>query len=316
MEKRIDPDDGMGYTFKEVEDHYSKCYTKEEIQAYWENECTPVQVSFHEVTLKTINGTIITITLDEGDRVRELRQKTAQQLKKQEVELKFVCAEDVLPDDAVIADVVGKEIHVIVEDVTVEALDWLQALYPEDTLEDVKDVEKLRELTVGSQLLSQEEGYTYLANLLILVPHLTKLESLSVTDIDVGDEGATALANVLPSMTSLKFLHLRNTNIGGEGAAKLTTALPSMTSLERLDLVSNKIGTEGAEKLTAILPTMTSLKQLWLCDNKIEDAGAAALATALPSMSNLQHFAITSNDLGAAVRKMLREALPANCKRT
>lgn len=42
-EKRVDPDDGMAYTYDELLAYYTGKYKKKVIEAYWENECKPTK---------------------------------------------------------------------------------------------------------------------------------------------------------------------------------------------------------------------------------------------------------------------------------
>merc|ERR1712187_629231 len=41
--KRIDPDDGVAYTWEQLRKFYSKTFKEKDIKAYWERECKPVK---------------------------------------------------------------------------------------------------------------------------------------------------------------------------------------------------------------------------------------------------------------------------------
>merc|ERR1712129_30674 len=43
-ERRVDPDDGVAYTFEEISLFYAGKFEKKAIQAYWDNECSPAKV--------------------------------------------------------------------------------------------------------------------------------------------------------------------------------------------------------------------------------------------------------------------------------
>ena len=73
----------------------------------------------------------------------------------------------------------------------------------------------------------------------------TALYRLQLDDIQIGNEGAKALANALQVNTSVQILELRENQIGDEGAKALATALQSNTSLQYLSLLSNQFGDEG-----------------------------------------------------------------------
>ncbi|CAK9036845.1 unnamed protein product [Durusdinium trenchii] len=42
MEKRVDPADGVAYTFKDISAFYARQYSQQEIQQYWNQRCKPV----------------------------------------------------------------------------------------------------------------------------------------------------------------------------------------------------------------------------------------------------------------------------------
>mmetsp|Transcript_92948 Transcript_92948/g.240096 ORF Transcript_92948/g.240096 Transcript_92948/m.240096 type:complete len:634 (-) Transcript_92948:176-2077(-) len=43
QERRVDPTDGVAYTWDELSAYYKGTYKKKALEAYWENECTPVK---------------------------------------------------------------------------------------------------------------------------------------------------------------------------------------------------------------------------------------------------------------------------------
>ena len=103
--------------------------------------------------------------------------------------------------------------------------------------------------------------------------------SLDLGDSNIGDRGATALANALRYNTVLESLDLGyNNKIGDLGAASLAAALKVNTVLKTLILSENVIGDEGATALAlALLNKNTALSELDLSSNKIGTAGAYAV---------------------------------------
>lgn len=103
--------------------------------------------------------------------------------------------------------------------------------------------------------------------------------SLDLGDSNIGDRGATALANALRYNTVLESLDLGyNNKIGDLGAASLAAALKVNTVLKTLILSENVIGDEGATALAlALLNKKTALSELDLSSNKIGTAGAYAV---------------------------------------
>ncbi len=80
------------------------------------------------------------------------------------------------------------------------------------------------------------------------------LETLDLTDCDIGNEGAQVLAKVLTEkIQTLKELHLASSNIGVEGVQALAGALHLNAMLTHLDVSGNEIGTAGAQALVFAL---------------------------------------------------------------
>ncbi|GBG35039.1 Protein kinase, putative, partial [Hondaea fermentalgiana] len=104
---------------------------------------------------------------------------------------------------------------------------------------------------------------------------------------DIGDKGATALANALASYETLQTLNLGGNKIGDEGTTALANALASYESLQTLNLGGNNIGDEGAMALANALANNESLHTLHLGGNNIGDEGAMALANALANNASL-----------------------------
>ena len=139
-----------------------------------------------------------------------------------------------------------------------------------------------------------------------IISGLTKLSSLDLVDVGIGDEGARALAalsaltsltlggnkigaegaRALAPLSALTSLDLRNNQIGDKGAR----ALASLSALTSLDLRNNQIGDEGARALASL----SALTSLHLRANQIGDEGARALAS-LPALTSLD---LSNNQIG------------------
>ena len=127
----------------------------------------------------------------------------------------------------------------------------------------------------------------------------TALQSMLLRDSQLGDAGASALADGLRrnGASRVKLLDLASNGIGAAGAEALSSLLTSSTSLVKLDLASNALGSSGATALVPGLKTNTSLTSLSLRENEIEAAGARALAEALRSNGALSTLWLGKNKL-------------------
>lgn len=136
------------------------------------------------------------------------------------------------------------------------------------------------------------------------------LTSVNLSDNQIGDQGAEALATVLPSMTAFAFdLWLIDNQLGDKGAAALAEALPSSMGLAGLFLASNEIGDRGAAALAQVLPT-GNLCVLNLACNAISSRGAAALAHALPSSTGFSTLVLCFNQIGDDGAAAFAQVLP------
>jgi hypothetical protein len=146
-----------------------------------------------------------------------------------------------------------------------------------------------------------------------LLERHTAIRRVSLYDNDIGDDGASALAEALAANGArdegLETLFLERNGIGDAGAAALAEALAGgNTALSHLDLDFNAVGVEGARALAAALgpnaanarardgfvddvPDVpgcgSGLRHLDLGANPIGDEGAFALAEALSAEGSL-----------------------------
>eukprot|EP00936_MAST-01D_sp_MAST-1D-sp1_P002314 g2314.t1 len=113
--------------------------------------------------------------------------------------------------------------------------------------------------------------------------------------LDIGVEGAEAVADALKFNRSLKRITLMSNNIGDDGTAALSEALKSNSTLESLELNTNDIKPAGAQSLADMLHANRSLTVLDVSGNDIGDAGKIAIGDTLLriSTSKLQFLTCT-----------------------
>ncbi len=144
-------------------------------------------------------------------------------------------------------------------------------------------------------------------NINTFIPLISKitntLTSLVLSFNNIGDEGASALANNLPN--TLQDLYLSSNNIGYEGASALANKLPN--TLTYLYLSSNNIGDEGASALANKLPN--TLQALYLSSNNIGDEGAEAIISNLSRLTSLSELYLKYNNISKPIINKLKEYL-------
>ncbi|NXM67026.1 C2TA protein, partial [Serilophus lunatus] len=156
---------------------------------------------------------------------------------------------------------------------------------------EIPAIRNLRKLEFALGPACGLQGLLKLVKILAAFPSLQHLDLDSLSENDIGDEGAKSLSEVFPTLTSLETLNLSQNKITDVGAENLATALPSLSSLKTLSLYNNNICDFGAENLAKVLPAMPSLRVLDVQYNKITGVGAQLLTNSLqkcPHIKNLQ----------------------------
>jgi Leucine-rich repeat (LRR) protein len=130
------------------------------------------------------------------------------------------------------------------------------------------------------------------------------LSSLLLNNNNLGDEGASALAQVLISNQTLTYCNIASNGIGPKGIAALSQAL-AVCCLVSLNLMENSCGDKGAESLAQSLSGNTRLITLNLSQNSIGDAGIRHLSKSLRSNSCLRVLDLENNPVGELGAKEL-----------
>ena len=151
----------------------------------------------------------------------------------------------------------------------------------------------------------------------ILAGYMKRSESLSSLNLncsDIGDAGATALAEVLRTNTTLNSLGLcNNPGIGNPSVISLCEALKVNTTLSSLDLSGTGISDAGVLSLVEVLKTNTSsLTSLLLSDIKISHQSLKSIAEVLRVNSTLKDLKFEGNKVGVGGTKLIAESLKAN----
>ena len=151
----------------------------------------------------------------------------------------------------------------------------------------------------------------------ILAGYLKRSVSLSSFHLivsDIGDAGATALAEVLRTSTTLKSMDLqKNPGIGNPSVMSLCEALKVNTTLSSLDLSGTGISDAGVLSLVEVLKTNTSsLISLSLSEIKISHHSVKSIAEVLRVNSTLKELKFEGNKVGSDGAKLIAESLKAN----
>lgn len=139
-----------------------------------------------------------------------------------------------------------------------------------------------------------------------------QLESLNLSNNEIGDGGAICLGPVLLSNQSLRFLDVSWNNIHSAGAEALCRGLSRNVTLTELDISWNGLGNNGAEFIKQSLLENKSLRILNLCCNHISLDGVKQIVKALTRSRTLEVLRIGKNPFLSSGASMILKSLLAN----
>ncbi|EGV93629.1 Protein NLRC3 [Cricetulus griseus] len=139
-----------------------------------------------------------------------------------------------------------------------------------------------------------------------------RIQNISLTENQIGNKGAKALARSLLVNRSLITLDLRSNAIGPQGAKALADALKKNRTLTSLGLQSNMIKDNGVMCMAEALVSNQTISILQLQKNLIGPTGAQRMADALKQNKSLKELMFSSNTIGDGGAMALAEALKGN----
>eukprot|EP00588_Corethron_pennatum_P002620 CAMPEP_0194300868 /NCGR_PEP_ID=MMETSP0169-20130528/61492_1 /TAXON_ID=218684 /ORGANISM="Corethron pennatum, Strain L29A3" /LENGTH=484 /DNA_ID=CAMNT_0039051081 /DNA_START=328 /DNA_END=1782 /DNA_ORIENTATION=- len=117
----------------------------------------------------------------------------------------------------------------------------------------------------------------------------------------IGDLGASAISRCLLQSINDKFflksLDLSNCNICDDGAKALAASICNNTCLEFLDLSNNKIGKSGAIAIGDSLKQNRKIAEARFAKNNFGEGGVFAIASSLLQCNNIDDVESTENDV-------------------
>ena len=147
------------------------------------------------------------------------------------------------------------------------------------------------------------------------------LHTLSLEGTQCGEEGASAVADMLRTNNTLTTLDISHNPLGSKGVTYVSEALKSNRTLNSLNLKETDCSNEGAEATADMLRSNQTLTKLFLSNyplqskehgNKVDKDGAVALAGALQINNSLKELHLSNNDITDEGMKYLAEGLLVN----
>ena len=165
--------------------------------------------------------------------------------------------------------------------------------------------------TLKSILLTGNRiGHDGIASLVEALLENDTLESISLNENPIGMSGIKSMATLLSSGgCSLKILYLNKVNLGDKGASILANALKENHTLECLEIANNDISHVGAQCLELALEDNNTLQKISLAHNNICDEGAGCIFSAMINNKSLNVLDLSHNNIGNEGAKAMAESL-------
>jgi len=138
----------------------------------------------------------------------------------------------------------------------------------------------LKALDLSGNVITEELS----EQLSIVLANCTKLETLSLEDCSLGNEGVNVIGNSLKNITTLKNLDLSNNNITEE--SHIVRILEVNTGLEKIGLEKNCLPSTAGDKLSVTILSLKNLKELSIDQNIINRQNALKFATAFSTATD------------------------------
>ena len=165
----------------------------------------------------------------------------------------------------------------------------------------LKEITTLKKLSLGNNGNRSKELAPAIAS---VVTRNKLLETISLNNSGLNDNGVIKIAESLCNHTKLKWIYLHNNNITKKSAETLSSIISSNTGLEELHLGSNHLQL-GAVKVATALKTISSLKTLCLKSNGIPVEVVDELKAAIKANTSLDHLMLSDTYLGFSITKIL-----------
>lgn len=133
------------------------------------------------------------------------------------------------------------------------------------------------------------------ARMALVLPSMTCLTVLDISENRIGNEGLISLSKAITGLRSLRKLHL--TSVGNSELSAVAASLSHCLCIEDVGFGWNNCGDEVAKELAKVLPVCHDLIRIDLECNRVSSAGVEALVKALRCCPALQLIRLWKNKI-------------------
>ncbi|XP_064644382.1 leucine-rich repeat-containing protein 74B-like isoform X2 [Lineus longissimus] len=140
----------------------------------------------------------------------------------------------------------------------------------------------------------------------------SEIKDLSLSDNNIGQIGAGAIAECLAQNRTLVRLNLSSNDLGNDEAHFISTALKVNRDLDELDLSKNSFGDDSCSALGSAIGINEGLRTIDLSWNKIRMKGTAALVKGLLRNDTLRCLKLSGNGVANEGAKSIAQVIRRN----
>ncbi len=172
----------------------------------------------------------------------------------------------------------------------------------------IKTTSTIKFLRLNKNVLGDDETIAILAE---GIKTNTSIETLSLSDNEIGNKGAKILGNALEINRSITDIDLYSNKIGDEGVIALTETLKINTNIRKLCLFANQIGPKGAIALSPFFKSDYNIN-IDIGYNKINDEGCISIMNIIKKNPFQKTIYFYRNNIRTEGIKVLSEYLKFN----
>ncbi|MFA6037301.1 MAG: hypothetical protein WC748_04175, partial [Legionellales bacterium] len=179
----------------------------------------------------------------------------------------------------------------------------------------------INKVTFNNSSLSNQENKLLAEDAILLLKilqHNTTVQEIELTGIEMGDEGASALACLIDKNAKIKKISIKNNRIGKNGAMTIASALEKNASIEEINLAENSISTEGVKALALMLSKNTHLQKITIDYKELGNENIKTLALALEKNYTIRCFEFDRHNNNTppfnSNLKIIEKYLKRNCE--
>lgn len=213
---------------------------------------------------------------------------------------------------------ISQELHKTLDSITIPGNEIVSINLSNYEMEDV-EVQALQRALMNSEckvstvdLSYKDIGNTGASSIAEAVRVNKSLTHLYLTSNNIWPDGALSIAEALLHNKTLSFLGLSHNRMGNAGVSRIAKAVMNHQSITHLDFSINQVDSFGVLSIAELLQHNRTLTSLQFSYNRIGPNGASSIANSLRRNETLTLITLDSCQIGSSGTSSIAEALKIN----